>query len=125
MPAVAVLIMCGLVPLVSLGFALHRLRVGRPSVLAVLALSLGCSLVALALTTAAVYALPSARGAREAGVNLIATLVIYLGIYVSGSVRWNLDAFAAIFGAGAGLVALWFMGFYTALLVACSFGDCL
>lgn len=125
MPAVAVLVLCAFVPLASLLFAFLRLRSGRPSVPAVLALSLGCSLIVLALATATVYALPSARGAREAGANLIAALTIYIGVYVIASVRWRLDAFTSIFGAGAGLLALWFVGFYTALLVACSFGDCL
>jgi hypothetical protein len=109
-----------------LAFGIRQFAISRPpSSVAVGSLALGAALLALVLATCLVYALPSLRPAREAGINLVVPLVVYLGVFVHAVVRHRLTFGNLLFVAILGFVGLWFFGFYAGLLVACSFGDCL
>ncbi len=95
-----------------------------PSSLAVGSVALGAALLVLAAATYAVYAFPPLRAVKEAAGNLLLAVAVYLGIFIYAGFRYRLTLSSLLVSAVVGFVGLWFFGFYTGLLVACSFGDC-
>jgi hypothetical protein len=93
--------------------------------LAVCSFALGSALLALVLTTYAAYAFPPLTVLRQFGGTLIISVAVYASVFGYAVLRRQLQVSAAVLFGAAGFVGLWFFGFYAALMVACSFGDCL
>jgi hypothetical protein len=126
MPWIVAVCMSVLATAGFLAFGIRKFSTSRPpSGLAVGSLALGSALLAMVVATYLVYSVPALRPAREVGANLFVPLLVYLGVFAYSVVRHRLAFSDLLFAALLGFVGLWFFGFYTGLLVACSFGDCL
>lgn len=115
--------------LATLGFfalGTWRFVIARsPSGLAVGSFALGSALLALAAATYAAYAFPPFAVLRQFGGTLVVAVVVYAGVFAYAVLKRRLEFGNLLLFAVVGFVGLWFFGFYAALLVACSFGDCL
>jgi hypothetical protein len=122
----AALAMSVLATLGFLALGTWRFIIGRSSSgLAVGSFALGSALLALAAATYAAYAFQSLAVLRHFGFTLVIPAVVYAGVFAYAVLKRRLEFSNLLLFAVAGFVGLWFFGFYAALLVACSFGDCL
>lgn len=115
--------------LATLGFLVFgtwRFVVARSaSGLAVASFALGAALVVLAAATYATYAIKPLAAFRAYGGTLLLPVLVYLGVFAYALIKRSARFTQLVLFAVAGLVGLWFFGFYSGLLVACAFGDCL
>lgn len=114
---------------VAIGFSAFGLwkfsRLEPPSGFSVASLALGLSLTMLVSLTFGLYAATSLRLLREVGAHLAVPALVFVAVTIYAIRRRKVSVRDALPWAVAGFLALWFVGLYGALLVACSFGDCL
>lgn len=106
--------------------AAWRLRTAsHPSALAVAFFGVGLAVATAVICTYFVYAFTSALPARQVAAHVFIPLGVYLAVIGRALVRSDVPIVHLLFAALLGFVILWFVGLSGALLVACSFGDCL
>lgn len=93
--------------------------------LAVGSFALGSALLALTVATYVVYAFAPFAILRQFGGNLLVSVIAYVGVFTYAVIKRRLEFGNLLLFAVIGFVGLCFFGFYAALLVTCSFGDCL
>jgi hypothetical protein len=127
LPSVPLFLLLSLLPAVALlvlgrwGLAYAESR----TTLAILSLALGAGLLFISLISAGSYSLQALQGGRESRWLLAIPLVPYVSVIVVMARARSVDLPRLALGASAGLVPLYFVGMYSALLAACSLGDCL
>ncbi|MDC6170815.1 hypothetical protein [Paucibacter sp. XJ19-41] len=93
--------------------------------LAVGSFALGSALLALTVATCVTYAFAPFAILRQFGGSLLVSAIAYVGVFAYAVLKRRLEFGNLLLFAVVGFVGLCFFGFYAALLVACSFGDCL
>ena len=88
-------------------------------------LAVGLALAALVVAVSSTYAFAFFRPLQTSNLLVIAPAVAYVATLAIVGARAKLNYGTVGLWAIAGLVPLWFIGFYAWLLAACSFGDCL
>jgi hypothetical protein len=125
-PVAPLALLLALIPTLALvALASWRARTNSLTALHAAAFALGLALAAVVLAVSSTYAFPHLRPLQASNALLAIPSLVYVITVVAVGRKFKLDYGSLGVWAAVGLVPLWFLGFYSWLLAACSFGDCL